>query len=57
MDDTSNSNKGTAILGLRLIIIPVDNWELFKRDTPVERSSLLVELLLELLKTTFLNLV
>ncbi len=39
------------------IVVPLDNGKLIKRDTPVELSALLINLLLELLDTTLLNLV
>ena len=57
MDNTSNSDQSTAVLSLGLIVVPVDDGELFERDAPVKRSPLLIELLLELLKTALLNLV
>jgi len=57
VDDTSNSNKGTAILGLSLIIFPADDRQLLQRNTPVKSLSLLVELLLQLLEPAFLNLI
>jgi len=57
MDNTGDGNQSTAILGLSLVVIPVDDWQLLKRNTPVESLSLLVELLLQLLETTLLNLI
>lgn len=57
MDNTSNGNEGLAVLGLRNEVVPVDDGELVERDTPVEGSTLLVELLLELLDTALLDLV
>lgn len=57
VDDTSDSNKSTTVLGFGLVILPVDDWQLLKRNTPVESLSLLVELLLELLETALLDLI
>ena len=57
VDNTGDSNQGTAILGLSLVVFPVNDWQLLKRNTPVESLSLLVELLLQLLETTLLNLI
>jgi hypothetical protein len=56
MDNTSNSNEALSSLGLGNEVIPVNDGELFKRNAPVEGSTLLVELLLELLNTALLNL-
>jgi len=57
VDNTSNCNECLSVLGARYIIVPVNNWELLKWNTPVESLSLLVEFLLELLETTLLDLV
>ncbi len=57
MNDTGNSDESTTVLGLGLIVLPVDDWELLERNTPVKSLSLLVKLLLELLETAFLNLI
>lgn len=57
VNDTSNSNESLAILGLGNEVIPVDDGQLVQRSTPVEDSTLLVELLLQLLDTTLLDLV
>ncbi|KAG7145414.1 hypothetical protein HYQ46_005845 [Verticillium longisporum] len=57
VDDTSDSDKALALLGLGNKVIPVDNRELLERNTPVEGGALLVKLLLELLDTSLLNLV
>lgn len=57
VDNTSNSDESAAILGFGLVIIPVDDWQLLKRNTPVKSLSLLVELLLQLLETALLDLV
>lgn len=57
VDDTSYGNKGTTVLGFGLVVLPIDDWQLLKRNTPVESLSLLVELLLELLETALLDLI
>jgi hypothetical protein len=57
VDDTGNSNESSAVLGFSLVGIPVDDWELFERNTPVKSLSLLVKLLLELLEATLLDLI
>jgi hypothetical protein len=57
VDNTGNSDETLSSLGLSNKVIPVDNGKLLKRNTPVEGSTLLVKLLLELLDTTLLNLV
>ena len=57
VDNTSNGNKGTTVPGLGLVVVPRDDWELLKWNTPIKSGALLVELLLELLKTALLNLV
>ena len=57
VDDTSNGNEGLSVLGLGDEVVPVDNGELLQGNTPVEGSTLLVELLLELLDTALLDLV
>jgi len=57
VNNTGNSDEATSVLGLLLVLVPVDDWELLERDTPVEGASLLVELLLELLETALLDLV
>lgn len=57
VNDTSNSDEATAVLGLLNVVVPLNHGELFKRDTPVELGSLLVELLLELLNAALLNFV
>lgn len=46
VNNTGNSNESAAVLGLLLILVPVDDGQLLKRYTPVERGALLVELLL-----------
>ncbi|KAK0105980.1 hypothetical protein ONS95_015030 [Cadophora gregata] len=57
MNNTSNCNKSTTVLGFGLVIIPVNNWQLLKRSTLVESLLLLIKLLLYLLKTALLDLV
>lgn len=58
VNDTSDSNPGLAIdLGLGDVVVPADNGEVLKRNTPVKSGALLVKLLLELLKSALLNLV
>ena len=57
VNNTSNCNESTAVLGFRLVGIPVNDGELLERNTPVESLSLLVELLLQLLETTLLDFV
>jgi len=57
VDNTSNSNESTTVLGLSLIVVPVDDWQLLKRNTPVKSLSLLVELLLQLLEPSLVDLV
>lgn len=57
VDNTSNSNKATAALGFGNVVVPVNDRKLLKRNTPVQLGTLLIELLLQLLKTTLLDLV
>ncbi|KAI6759232.1 hypothetical protein HG530_009912 [Fusarium avenaceum] len=57
VNNTGDSNKTLARLGLGNEVVPVNNRKLLKRDSPVERGTLLVELLLKLLNTALLNLV
>ena len=57
VNNTSNSDQTTAILGLFNVVVPLDDWKLVKRNTPVELGALLVDLLLELLDTTLLDFV
>lgn len=57
VNDTSDGNESLAVLRLVDKVIPVDNGELLERGTPIEGSTLLVELLLELLNTALLDLV
>ena len=58
VDDTGDGGKLLSVLlAVGDEIVPVDNGELFKGNTPVESSTLLVELLLELLDTALFNLV
>ena len=57
VDNTSNGNETSAILGLLDEIVPANNRKLLERSTPVELRTLLVELLLELLDTSLLDFV
>ena len=57
MNNTGDGNKSSAVLGLGLVAVPVDDGELFERNAPVESLPLLVELLLQLLEAPLLNLV
>lgn len=57
VNNTSDGNKGLAILGFGDKVIPSDDGELLKWRAPVEGSALLVELLLNLLDTAFLDFV
>ena len=58
VNDASDSNPGLAIdLGLGDVVVPADNGEVLKRNTPVKSGALLVKLLLELLESALLNLV
>jgi hypothetical protein len=57
VDNTGNGNETLSSLGLGDEVVPVNNGELLKRNTPVEGGTLLVKLLLELLDTALLNLV
>jgi len=57
VNDTSDSNEGLTILGTANILVPVNDWQLLQRNTPVKCLSLLVKLLLQLLETTLLDLV
>ena len=57
VDNTGNGNKSATVLSLGLVVVPRDDWELLKWNTPIKSGALLVELLLELLKTPLLNLV
>ena len=57
VDDTRDSDKTAAVLGLVDVVIPFHDWELVERNTPVKSGALLVELLLLLLEATFLDLV
>jgi hypothetical protein len=57
MNYTSNRHKSSAVLGLCLVSVPIDDGQLLQRNPPVKSLSLLIELLLELLETALLNLV
>lgn len=55
--NTGDSDQATAVLSLLDIVVPLDDRELLKGYTPVELGALLVNLLLELLDATLLDLV
>ena len=55
LDAPSHIAASTTVLGLVNVVIPFHDWELIKRNTPIELDTLLVKLLLELLNTTLLN--
>lgn len=57
VDNTGNSDKTATVLGLLNVVVPLDNRELVKGNTPVELGALLVDLLLQLLDATLLDLV
>ena len=57
VDNTSDGNEASTILCLLDVIIPLHDWELIERDTPIEFGSLLVNLLLELLNTALFDFV
>jgi hypothetical protein len=57
MNDPSNSNKSSAVLGLVLVVVPFHDWKLLERNTPVEFRSFLVEFLLLLLNTALFDFV
>jgi len=57
VDNTSDSDETTAVLGLLNVVVPLDDGQLLKRNTPVELLALLVDLLLQLLDTALLDLV
>jgi len=57
VNNTGHGDETSAILDLFNIVVPLDDWELIKRNTPIKFGSLLVELLLELLDTAFFDLV
>lgn len=52
VNDTADNNKRlvAAPLGFRNKLIPIDNWQLIQRDSPIELCALLINLLLQLLK-------
>jgi hypothetical protein len=57
VDNTGDSDETTTVLGLLNIVVPLDDGQLLKGNTPVELLALLVDLLLQLLNTALLNLV
>jgi hypothetical protein len=57
VDNTGDSDETTAVLSLLNVVVPLDDGQLLKGNTPVELLALLVDLLLQLLNTALLNLV
>lgn len=57
VNNTSNSNKAAAVLSLLNVVVPLNDGQLLKGNTPVELLTLLVDLLLELLDTALLDFV
>jgi hypothetical protein len=57
VDNTSDSDEATAVLGLVHVVVPLHDGQLLERHTPVKLGALLVKLLLLLLETALLNLV
>ena len=57
VDDTSDDSESLAVLALVNEIIPANDGELIQRSTPVEDSTLLVQLLLKLLNTALFDFV
>ena len=57
MDNTSNADELAAILALVDVVVPLHNWQLLEGHAPVEHSTLLVQLLLQLLHSALLDLV
>jgi len=57
VDYTCDGDESATILGFGLVIVPADDWELFKGNTPIEGLALLVELLLELLEAALFDLI
>ncbi len=55
--DSGDGDETAAVLDLINVVIPIHDGEGVKWNTPVESGPLLVELLLHLLNTTFLDLV
>ena len=46
VDNTSHTDKSTAVLALVNVVIPFHDRQVIERNTPVEGRTLLIELLL-----------
>ena len=57
VDNTGDSDETAAVLGLLNVVVPLDDGQLLKRNTPVKLLALLVDLLLQLLNAALLDLV
>jgi hypothetical protein len=57
VDHACHGHQRPAVPGFGLVGVPVDDGQLLQGDPPVERLSLLVELLLELLEPALLDLI
>jgi len=57
VNDASNRDELATVLALLNVVVPLHNGERLKRSSPVELSTLAVNLLLELLNATLLDLV
>lgn len=57
VNDTSDGDQASSVLGLILIVFPIHDWQRIERYTPVELGALLVERLLHLLNSALLDLV
>ena len=57
VDDTGNGNEATTLLRLLDVLLPLHDGQLIQRDTPIELSTLLIELLLLLLETALFDFV
>lgn len=57
VNHSGNSNETAAILGLILEVVPFHDWQSIEGNTPIELGALLIEFLLHLLNTAFLDFV
>ena len=57
VDNTCDSDKSAAILGLVNIVVPFEHWKLVERNAPVELGALEIDLLLLLLHSALFDLV
>jgi hypothetical protein len=57
MNDTSDSDETTTVLSLLDVLVPLHDWKLLEWNAPVKLRALLIQLLLLLLHSSFLNLV